>query len=313
MRLAIILDPLDSIKTYKDTTFAMMQEASQRGHSMFAIMQGDIALKQEKVVVLAKPITLTGKEPGWYRTEKELLVPLAEFDAVLMRKDPPFNMEYIYSTYLLELAENQGAKIFNKPRALRDLNEKMATTIFTEFSAPTLVTRRSDLILEFLDEHKDIILKPLDGMGGRSIFRATKTDYNVNAIIEVLTDFGTKTIMVQRYIPEISKGDKRILLIAGKPVPYTVARIPKPGETRGNLDMGGKAVVQPLSDRERKIAEILAPKLYELGVLLTGLDVIGDYVTEINITSPSCFPEIKEQAGFNVAGMMLDALEEEIL
>ena len=226
-----------------------------------------------------------------------------------MRKDPPFDMEYVYSTYLLELAEQQGARIVNRPRAVRDHNEKMAIARFARFTAPTLVTRREDLIRAFLAEHGDVILKPLHGMGGTSIFRVREGDPNVNVIMETLTANGQQTIMIQRYIPEIRDGDKRVLLIAGKPVPFALARIPKPGETRGNLAAGGTGVARPLSPRDREIAETLAPVLHAEGLLLVGLDVIGDYLTEVNVTSPTCFQEIMQQTGFNVAGMMVDALE----
>jgi glutathione synthase len=226
-----------------------------------------------------------------------------------MRKDPPFDMEYVYSTYLLELAEKDGARIVNRPRAIRDHNEKMAIAKFAQFTAPTLVTRRVDLIRAFLAEHREIILKPLHGMGGASIFRVSETDPNLNVIIETLTALGSLTIMAQRYIPEIAAGDKRVLLIAGEPVPYALARIPKAGETRGNLAAGGTGVARPLTARDREIAQALGPVLHAQGLLLVGLDVIGDYLTEVNVTSPTCFQEITQQTGFNVAGMMLDALE----
>jgi len=218
-------------------------------------------------------------------------------------------MEYIYSTYLLELAQNQGARVFNDPRAIRDNNEKMAIARYPQFTAPTLVTRDLDAIRGFLAEHADIILKPLDGMGGISVFRVNSGDPNLNVIMETVTHYGRRTIMAQRYIPQIVDGDKRVLLIGGKPVPYALARIPKPGETRGNLAAGGTGVARALSSRDREIAETLAPQLHAQGLLLVGLDVIGDYLTEVNVTSPTCFREIAEQTGFNVAGMMIDALE----
>ncbi|MCB1949099.1 glutathione synthase, partial [Nitrosomonas sp.] len=236
-------------------------------------------------------------------------LPLHAFDAVLMRKDPPFNMEYLYSTYLLELAEKQGTRVINSPRSIRDFNEKLAITRFPQFMPPTLVTRQESLIMEFLHQHRDIILKPLDSMGGSGIFRVHDADHNVNVILETMTHYGTRTIMVQRFIPEIVKGDKRILLIAGKPVPYALARIPKPGETRGNLNTGGTGVAQPLSDYDKKIAETLGPELVEQGLLLVGLDVIGDCLTEINVTSPTGMQEIYKQTGFNAAAMMIDAIE----
>jgi glutathione synthase len=229
-----------------------------------------------------------------------------------MRKDPPFDMEYVYSTYLLEIAETQGARIINRARAIRDFNEKMAIAKFAQFTAPTLVTRRDDLIRAFLAEHEEIILKPLHGMGGTSVFRVSTRDPNLNVILETLTVYNTQTIMAQRYIPEIRDGDKRVLLIAGQPVPYALARIPKPGETRGNLAAGGTGVARELTTRDREIAETLGPMLWREGLMLVGLDVIGNYLTEVNVTSPTCFREIMDQTGFNVAGMMVDAIEKHV-
>ena len=309
MKLAFVVDPLDGFKIHKDTTFAIMREAAARGHTLHALQQDDIAWRGGKVVGSATRLTLTGEKPRWYRAEEPAVAPLAEFDAVLMRKDPPFDMEYVYSTYLLELAEAQGAKVFNRARAIRDWNEKMGVARFPQFAPPTVVTRKDALIREFLAEHRDVILKPLDGMGGASVFRVRHDDHNLNVILETVTHHGGRTIMAQRYLPEIRDGDKRVLLIGGKPAPYCLARIPKPGETRGNLAAGGTGVARELSRRDREIAETLAPQLAKEGLLLVGLDVIGDYLTEVNVTSPTCFQEISEQSGFNVAGMMLDALE----
>jgi len=309
MKFAFILDPLDSIKTYKDSSFAMMREAAARGHELYVMEQQDVVLQLGRVLGHARKLTLTGNEDDWYQAGEIEIMPLERFDAVLMRKDPPFDMEYIYSTYLLELAEAQGARVFNRPRALRDFNEKLAIAKFNAFTAPSLVTRRTELILKFLAQHQDVILKPLDGMAGRSVFRIREHDVNINATIEMLTQHGTRTIMSQRYIPEVVKGDKRILLIDGKPAPFALARIPKPGETRANLAAGGTGVAQPLSPRDREIAEALGPQLAKQGLILVGLDVIGDYLTEINVTSPTCMREITDQTGFNVAGMMIDALE----
>lgn len=312
MKFAFILDPLDSIKPYKDSSFAMMREAAARGHMLFFMEQQDMVLQLGRVLGHARKLTLTGDEDDWYRAGEIEVMPLERFDVVLMRKDPPFDMEYIYSTYLLELAEAQGARIFNRPRALRDFNEKLAIAKFNEFTAPSLVTRRAELILKFLAQHHDVILKPLDGMAGRSVFRIRENDVNINATIEMLTQHGTRTIMSQRYIPEVVKGDKRVLLIDGKPAPFALARIPKPGETRANLATGGTGVAQPLSPRDREIAEALGPQLAKQGLILVGLDVIGDYLTEINVTSPTCMREITDQTGFNVAGMMIDALEKTV-
>ena len=310
MKLAFIVDPLDEFKIYKDTTYAIMREAAGRGHELHAMHQADLAWTQGGVTGHASRLHLTGEKTGaWYLLEPPTETPLIAFDAVLMRKDPPFDMEYVYSTYLLEIAESQGARVVNRPRAVRDHNEKMAIAKFAQFTAPTLVTRRVELIRAFLAEHEEIILKPLDGMGGTSIFRVRESDPNLNVIVETLTACATRTIMAQRYIPQISDGDKRVLLIAGKPVPYALARIPKPGETRGNLAAGGTGVARPLTARDREIAEALAPVLWEQGLMIVGLDVIGDYLTEVNVTSPTCFQEITEQSGFNVAGMLVDALE----
>ncbi|HKA38763.1 MAG TPA: glutathione synthase [Burkholderiales bacterium] len=312
MKLAFVADPLDSFKIYKDTTFAMMREAAARGHSLYALEQGDLALRGGVVEAAGRRLHLTGEKPRWYRTEDAGAAPLKSYDAVLMRKDPPFDMEYVYSTYLLELAEAQGARVFNRPRAIRDWNEKMGVTRFPQFAPPTVVTRRDGLVREFLAEHRDVILKPLDGMGGTSIFRVRENDPNLNVIIETLTDHGGRTVMAQRYIPEIRDGDKRVLLIGGKPVPHALARIPKPGETRGNLAAGATGVARELTRRDREIAEALGPALHKEGLLLVGLDVIGDWLTEVNVTSPTCFQEIAEQSGFNVAGMFMDALEREL-
>ena len=312
MKIAFVADPLDSFKIQKDTTFAIMREAARRGHALYAMEQEDLAWRGGAAFGHARRFHLTGEKPAWYRAEGPAATPLGDFDAVLMRKDPPFDMEYVYSTYLLELAEDAGARVFNRPRAIRDWNEKMGIARYARFTPPTLVTRRDSLIREFLAEHRDVILKPLDGMGGVSVFRVRGDDPNVNVIIETVTHYGRKHVMAQRFIPEIRDGDKRVLLIGGRVVPYSLARIPKPGETRGNLAVGAKGVARELSARDREIAQAMAPALNEEGLLLVGLDVIGDWLTEVNVTSPTCFQEITEQTGFNVAGMMLDALEEAV-
>ncbi len=309
MKLAVILDPLEEIKTYKDTSYAIMREAAKRGHNIFALMQGGVFLRDGAVSGYARELTLKDDAHDWYTASELEAAPLKDFGAVLMRKDPPFDMEYVYSTYLLELAEQQGARVVNSPRAIRDYNEKLAIAKFPEFITPTLVARNTNEIRDFIREHGDCILKPLDGMGGAGIFRVSPTEANLNAIIEMLTQEGVRTIMAQRLIPEISKGDKRVLVIDGKVVPYVLARIPKAGETRGNLARGGTGVAQPISKREREIAEALGPKLKADGLLLVGLDIIGDYLTEVNVTSPTCMREIEGQTGFNSAALMVDALE----
>jgi len=313
MKLAFILDQLETIKINKDSSYVMMREAAARGHELFVLHQEDIIWRDNTVVCFAKSLTIAEdimvQTKQWCSTGEGVIMPLHAFDAVLMRKDPPFNMEYVYSTYLLELAEQQGARIINSPRSIRDFNEKLAIAKFPQFTPPTLVTRKELLILDFLQEHRDIILKPLDGMGGAGIFRLHAGDHNISVILETMTHYGMRTIMMQRYIPEIKQGDKRILLIAGKPVPYALARIPKPGETRGNLNTGGTGVAQPLSTQDRVIADTLGPELVKQGLVLVGLEVIGDYLTEINVTSPTGMQEIFNQTGFNVAAMMIDAIE----
>ena len=309
MDIAFVVDPLDSLKAYKDSSIAMMRAAARRGHRIHAFGQSDLLWRGGKATANALPLTVHADHTHWHDAGTAALKPLEDFDAVLMRKDPPFDMEYLYSTYLLELAEAGGARVFNRPRAVRDHNEKLAIAKFPEFTAPTLVTRDADVIREFLGEHRDIILKPLDGMGGTSIFRVRSDDPNINVILETMTQDGRRSAMAQRYIPAIKDGDKRILLIAGEPVPYALARIPQAGESRGNLAAGGRGVAQPLSAHDRKIAEALGPRLWAEGLLLVGLDVIGEYLTEVNVTSPTCMVEISEQTGFDVGGMFVEALE----
>ena len=312
MRLALILDPLEQIKTYKDTSFAIMREAAQRGHVLYVLQQGDVLLQSGSVMGQVRRLEMQAQDTAWYVLGEPERMPLHAFDAVLMRKDPPFDMEYVFSTYLLELAETQGARIFNKPSAIRDYNEKLAIAKFPQFMAPSLVTRQMDLIRAFIAEQRDVIVKPLDGMGGAGVFRVTDTDPNLNVILETITLLGQRTVMAQRYIPEIAQGDKRILLIDGEAVPFALARIPKAGETRGNLAAGGRGVAQALSARDREIAQSLGPVLKAAGLFLVGLDVIGDYLTEVNVTSPTGMQEIAAQSGFDVAGMLVDALERTI-
>lgn len=309
MRIAFVADPLSSFKIRKDSTYAMMVEAAKRGHDLYFVTQEGLMWKGGRVAGEISRLTLTGAADPWYRTAPPEETPLAEFDVVLMRKDPPFDPEYVASTWLLELAQKDGAKVFNDPRAIRDHSEKLAIAKYPQFSPPTLVTRLPGQLHRFIDANGDVVLKPLDGMGGQSVFRVTRGDPNRNVIVETLARDGEKSVMAQRYVPEIREGDKRILLIAGKAVPHCLARIPKPGETRGNLAAGGTGVAKPLSRRDLEIANALGPELARAGLLLVGLDVIGDYLTEINVTSPTCFQEITQQTGFSVAGMFLDALE----
>jgi glutathione synthase len=314
MRLLFIADPLATFKTYKDTTFAMLREAAARGHTLTVCEPKDLMWKRGGVVTaFVRDITLTGDSDDWYRAAQEppheRPQPLHEVDAVLMRKDPPFDSEYFYATHLLEQAEREGARVFNRPRALRDHPEKLAIMEFPQFITPTLVTRDPSDIRAFHAEHGDIILKPLDGMGGMGIFRVGADGLNLGSITETLNHHGATTIMVQRFLPEIAQGDKRILLIGGQPVPFALARIPQGSEIRGNLAAGGKGVAQPLSERDREIAESLGPVLAARGLMLVGLDVIGDCLTEINVTSPTGFQEISTQSGFDVAAYFIDTLE----
>jgi glutathione synthase len=309
MKIAFICDPLSGFKIYKDSTYAMMQEAARRGHELFVLGHSDIIFDGKAVVAQVAQLSLVENSVDWYSLAEPVLLSLSSFDVVIERTDPPFNMEYIYATYLLELAESQSARILNRPEAIRNQNEKLAITHFPQFIAPTLVTSNERLIRTFHAEHKDIILKPLDGMGGAGIFRVAENGLNLGALIESMTLHGKQTIMVQRTIPEISEGDRRVLLIGGQVVPYCLARIPQGGEVRGNLAAGGLGVAMPISAREREIGETLAPVLFARGLMLVGLDVIGNYLTEINVTSPTCFQEIKQQTGFDVAAMFIDAIE----
>ena len=311
MKLLFITDPLENFAIYKDTTFSMMREAQQRGHSIAVCQPQEVMWVSGSVVTArVRDIVLTGQQSAWFSAQPVRSAALADFDAVLMRKDPPFDSEYFYATHLLEQAEREGAKVFNKPRALRDHPEKLAIMEFAQFIGPTLVTRDAADVRRFHDEHRDIILKPLDGMGGMGIFRVDPDGMNLGSIIETLNQGGAQSLMVQKFLPEIVDGDKRVLIIGGKPVPYSLARIPQGSEVRGNLAAGGKGVAQPLSARDYEIAHALGPILQSRGLLLAGVDVIGDYVTEINVTSPTCFQEIQQQTGCDVAALFIDALEE---
>jgi glutathione synthase len=317
MKILFVADPLESFKIYKDTTFAMMREAQRRGHTLSACEPKDIMWQRgAPVTAFVRDITLTGQFEPWFEAAQqpphELGQALKDFDVVLMRKDPPFDSEFFYATHLLEQAEREGARVLNKPRALRDHPEKLAILEFPEFIGPTLVTRDASDIKRFHAEHQDIILKPLDGMGGMGIFRVKEDGLNLGGIIETLNKEGAQTVMVQKFLPAIVDGDKRVLVIGGKPVPFSLARIPQGGEVRGNLAAGGIGVAKPLSERDRFIAESLGPILASRGLLLVGLDVIGDSLTEINVTSPTCFQEIFDQTGFDVASMYIDAVEQAV-
>jgi glutathione synthase len=310
MKLLFLADPLHTFKTYKDSTFAMMREAASRGHELWACEQHDVVWQRGgQVQALSRRIALTGDEHDWFDELEQAEVTLASMDAVLMRKDPPFDAEYLYTTHLLTQAEREGAKVFNKPQALREHPEKLAILEFPLFIAPTLVTRSIEAVRAFHAQHTDIILKPLDGMGGMGIFRVKEDGLNLGSIAETLTKDGQQTIMVQKFLPAIAQGDKRVLVIDGEPVPYALARIPQGGEVRGNLAAGGKGVAQPLSESDWAIARHLGPILAARGLMLVGLDIIGEQLTEINVTSPTCFQEITQQTGWNVAARFVDALE----
>jgi glutathione synthase len=310
MDLLFVADPLETFKTAKDTTFAMMREAARRGHSLWACEPRHLRWQRGREVEAAcRGIDLTGDTVDWFRVVSSADRRLTDFAVVLMRKDPPFDSEYFYATHMLEHAERDGARVLNKPRALRDHPEKLSILEFPDFIAPTLVTRDAEQIRRFHAEHRDVILKPLDGMGGRGIFRVRDDGMNLGSIVETLNQDGAQTVMVQKYLDAIVHGDKRVLLIDGEAVPYALARIPQGSEIRGNLAAGGRGVAQPLTARDREIAAALGPTLAARGLLLVGLDVIGDSLTEINVTSPTCFQEITQQSGFDVARQFVDALE----
>ncbi len=316
MRLLFVADPLEGFNVHKDSTFAMMREAASRGHTLLACEPKDLVWQRGgRVSAWLWEVTLTGEPVNWYlaKAHGDHAVALADVGAVVMRKDPPFDSEYFYATHLLGQAEREGARVFNKPAALREHPEKLAILEFPQFITPTLVTRSEAEVKRFHAEHRDIILKPLDGMGGMGIFRVGPDGLNLGSITETLNQGGAQTLMVQRYLPQITQGDKRVLVIDGEPVPFSLARIPQGTEIRGNLAAGGKGVAQPLTERDREIASHIGPILAARGLLLVGLDVIGDCLTEINVTSPTCFQEITQQTGFDVAQRFIDALEAKLL
>ena len=310
MQILFVADPLESFVIYKDSTFAMMREAQRRGHQIVACEPKHISWQSGgKVKAQVRYISLTGNKEAWFDETACKAVNLADFDAIVMRKDPPFDSEFFYATHMLSQAEREGAKVFNKPSALREHPEKLAIMEFAQFISPTLVTRSAQDIRAFHEEHKDIILKPLDGMGGMGIFRVGEDGRNLGSIIETLNQGGAISVMVQKFLPDIVRGDKRVLIIGGKPVPFCLARIPQGNEVRGNLAAGGKGVAQPLAEQDKAIAEFIGAELVKRGLLLIGLDVIGHNVTEINVTSPTCFQEIFDQTGCDVAALFVDALE----
>ncbi len=310
--LGVIMDPIASINPKKDTTLALLLAAQERGWSLWYMEQSDLALSDGVALARQSPLQVFDSLDHWYEKGEAEERPLAELDCILMRKDPPFDSEYVYTTYVLEAAEKQGVLVANKPQSLRDCNEKIFATQFPQCTPPVLVSREAGRLREFHQLHGDVIYKPLDGMGGTGIFRVREADSNLSVIIETLTDFGTRTIMAQRYIPEIKAGDKRILMIDGEPVPYCLARVPAAGELRGNLAAGGSGIVQPLSDRDRWIADQVASSLKQRGLFFVGLDVIGDYLTEINVTSPTCAREIDREQGTQIGDLLMAALEKRL-
>lgn len=308
MRLAFVVDPLGALKACKDSSIAMMREASARGHEVHALEARTMFVHEGSVRAAVQRIEVFDDDEAWYRVLGAETARLAEFDYVLMRKDPPFDQEYYYATLLLERAEAEGTHVVNSPRALRDWNEKLSILRFPQLAPPTLVASDMATVHAFIESHGDVILKKLDGMGGTMIFRVGVADPNRNVIVEAITDLGSRTVMAQRYVPEITQGDKRVLVIDGEPFPYCLARIPKAGETRGNLAAGGRGVAQPISERDREIAATVGAELVRAGIVFAGLDVIGDFLTEVNVTSPTCIVEIEEQTGENAAEAFMDAL-----
>ncbi|OAI92960.1 glutathione synthase [Pseudomonas putida] len=312
VRLGIVMDPIASISYKKDSSLAMLLAAQERGWELFYMEQKDLYLGAGQARAQMRALKVFANPERWFELDAEQDAPLADLDVILMRKDPPFDMEFVYSTYLLEQAEAEGVLVVNRPQSLRDCNEKLFATRFPQCMAPTLVSRRADILREFAATHGDVILKPLDGMGGASVFRHRPGDPNLSVILETLTQHGARQIMAQAFLPAITDGDKRILMIDGEPVPYCLARIPASGETRGNLAAGGRGEARPLTDRDRWIAAQVGPTLREKGLLFVGLDVIGDYLTEINVTSPTCIREIDAAYNTNIGGQLMDAIDRQL-
>ena len=312
IKLGIVMDPISSINIKKDTSFAMLLEAQSRGYQLFYMEMQDLFLDNGKPLANMRALSVQRDEQQWYTLGEGRSQSLAELDVILMRKDPPFDAEFLYATQMFELAEQAGTLVVNKAQSLRDFNEKLFTSWFPELIPDTLVTRKSDLIRQFHAKHQDIICKPLDGMGGTSIFRVKEDGNNLGVIIETLTKLGTQYAMFQKYLPEIKDGDKRVLVVDGQVVPYCLARLPSKGETRGNLAAGGTGRPQPISESDRRIAEAIAPTLVEKGLIFVGLDIIGDKVTEINVTSPTCVQEIEAQYDISITGMLFDAIEKRL-
>ena len=306
--LGVVMDPIQSINFYKDTTLSILLAAQDQGFKLFYMEQQDLFLENGAPFAEVRPLRVINNPEGWYELDKASAVPLNELDVVLMRKDPPFDSEFIYSTYILEAAEKLGTLVANKPQSLRDCNEKVFATEFPQCTPPLLVSRSIKRLTRFLEEHQDVVFKPLDGMGGASIFRVKAEDQNLNVILETLTQFGNQTIMAQKYLPEITDGDKRVLVVDGEVIPFCLARIPSEKDFRGNLAAGGQGEVRPLSVRDQWIAEQVAPSLVERGLLFVGLDIIGDYLTEINVTSPTCVQEIDRAQNTAIGKKLIAAI-----
>ncbi|MEN8169962.1 MAG: glutathione synthase [Pseudomonadota bacterium] len=307
--LGVVMDPISNIKFHKDSSLAMLQAAQQRGWRLHYMEMSDLYSRDGVAMARMTPLQVFDNEHHWYEFGQPAEAPLHTLDVILMRKDPPFDMEYIYATYMLELAENRGSLVVNRPRSLRDANEKIFTSHFPQCTTPTLISRRQDQLRDFIAEHGEVILKPLEGMGGASIFKVSASDPNTSVIMETLTEYGSRYAMAQRFIPEISEGDKRILLIDGEPVPYALARVPAKGELRGNLAAGGTGVGVELSERDHWICSQVTPTLREMGLIFVGIDVIGDYLTEINVTSPTCIRELDKLYGLDIGAQLMDAIE----
>ncbi|MFM8342812.1 MAG: glutathione synthase [Methylomonas sp.] len=309
IKLGMVMDPISQINIKKDTSFAMLLEAQARGWELHYIELDDLFLSNGQAYARTRSLEVQRDVNQWHRFTGEQQIALSELDTIIMRKDPPFNQEYIYATYILEQAEREGVYVVNKPQSLRDANEKMFTAWFPQCCTDTLVARNPQKIRDFLQQHQEIILKPLDGMGGASIFLVRENDPNLSVILETMTEHGQRFIMAQKYLPAIKDGDKRILMVNGEPVPYCLARIPSSGESRGNLAAGGRGEGRPLSDRDRWIAEQVGPTLKAKGLVFVGIDVIGDYLTEVNVTSPTCVQELDKQFGLNISAQLLDHIE----
>ena len=310
MKLGVVMDPIETINFKKDSTLAMMIEAQRKGHEIIYITPDSLFINSGISYASSYKMEVRNDPSDWFTKEEETIIELSELDSILMRQDPPFNSGYIYNTYVLEMAARQGVNIFNNPRSLRDCNEKVYATEFPQCCTKHLVTSRKDFLTDFVLENKDTVIKPLDGMGGASIFRVKANDPNLNVILETITDHFTEKVMIQEFIPEITEGDKRILIVDGKPMSASIARVPAEGELRGNLAAGASAVAKSLSDRDLWICEEVGPSLVEKGLLLVGLDIIGDYLTEINVTSPTCFKEYKELCDIDVAEIFIESVEE---